>query len=67
MDKKKNTNKAIEDIIMPTVHVTWQFFEASGRHEDFFEKTKKTIFRLGQWEYVFQISGLYHFSFGQET
>ena len=25
---------------MPKVHVTWQFFGASGRHGDFFEKTK---------------------------
>ena len=42
---KKNTNKAIEDIIMPKVHVTWQFFEASGRHGDLIEKTKKPVFR----------------------
>ena len=27
---------------MRKIHVTLQFFEASGRHEDFFEKTKYT-------------------------
>ena len=27
------------------IHVTRQFFEATGRHGDFFEKTKKPIFR----------------------
>ena len=26
---------------MRKIHVTRQFFEASGRHDDFFEKTKK--------------------------
>ena len=41
-----------------------QFFEASGRHGDFFEKTR---FRLGQWEYLCKISGLYRFPSGQET
>ena len=44
------------------IHVTRQFFEASGRYGDFFEKNKKTLFK-----YVCQISGLYRFSFGQDT
>ena len=25
------------------IHMTWQFFEASGRHGDFFEKTKNSF------------------------
>ena len=49
------------------IPVTWQFFEASSRHEDFFGKTKKPVLGLGQCEYVCKISGLYCFSFGQET
>ena len=30
---------------MRKIHVTRQFFEASGRHWDFFEITKKNVFR----------------------
>ena len=31
---------------MRKIHMTRQFFEASGRHGDFFEKkTKETVFR----------------------
>ena len=41
---KKNKNKAIEDIIMPKIHVTRQFFEACGRHGDLIEKNKKNYF-----------------------
>ena len=33
---------------MRKIHVTWQFFEASSSHGDFFEKTKKPVFREGQ-------------------
>ena len=29
---------------MRKIHVAWQYFEASGRHGDFFEKTKKKPF-----------------------
>ena len=29
---------------MRKIHVTWEFFEASARHGDFFEKTKKNPF-----------------------
>ena len=29
---------------MRKIHATLQFFEASGRHGDFFEKTKKNPF-----------------------
>ena len=28
---------------MRKIHVTRQFFEASGRHENFFDKTKNTF------------------------
>ena len=37
-------------------------FEASGSHCHFFEKT---VFRYGLGEWVYQISGLYRFSFNQ--
>ena len=30
---------------MRKIHVTRQFFEASGRHGDFFEETKETVCR----------------------
>ena len=30
---------------MRKIHVTQQFFVASGRHGDFFEKTKKSVFK----------------------
>ena len=33
----------------------------------FFEKTKKSVFRYGLGECVYQISGEYRFSFGQES
>jgi len=52
---------------MRKIHVTRQFFETSDPQGQFFEKTKKPIFRYGQGEYVYQISGMYHFSFGQEV
>ena len=50
---------------MRKIHVTQQFFEASGLHGDLIEKTKKKRFRYGQWEYVCQISGLYRFRFAR--
>ena len=49
-------------------HAARQIFDASDPQENFFsEKTKKTIFRYGRGESENKISGLYHFSFGQEA
>ena len=50
---------------MRKIHVTLQFFEAGGPQGHFFEKTKKPVLRYGLGECLYQISGLYHFSFGQ--
>ena len=47
---------------MRKIHVTLQFFEASGPQGNFFEKTKKTVFRYALGECGYQISGLYLFS-----
>ena len=47
---------------MRKIHVTRQFFEASGPRDRFFEKNKKPVFRYGLGECVYQISGLYRFS-----
>ena len=44
--KNKKINKANRGD-MRKIHLTRQFFEASGRHGDFLEKIKKTVFRLG--------------------
>ena len=53
---------------MRKIHVTRQFFEPSGLHCHFLEKTKKkNIFRYGLGECVYRISGLCRFSFGQEV
>ena len=54
---------------MRKIHMTRQFFDASGRHGDLIEKTKNPFLDKvnGSREYVCQISGLYRFSFGQET
>ena len=49
---------------MRKIHVTRQFFEASGPQGHFFEKNKKAVFRYGLGECVFQILGLYRFFFG---
>ena len=46
---------------MRKIHVTRQFFEASGRQGPFFGKTKNPVFRYGLEECVYQISGLYRF------
>ena len=43
------------------IHVMQQLFEAQDR---FFRKNKKTIFRYGPGECVYQISGLCRFSLG---
>ena len=51
---------------MRKIHVTQQFFKASGLWDRFFQKKKKHIFRYGLGECVYQISGLYRFSFGQD-
>ena len=53
---------------MRKMHVTQQFFffEAIDLQGHFFEK-KKIIFRYGLGECGYQISGLYHFSFGQQV
>ena len=50
---------------MRKIHVTQQFFKASGLWDRFFQK-KKHIFRYGLGECVYRISGLYRFSFGQD-
>ena len=47
---------------MRKILVTRQFFEASGPQGNFFEKNKKSVFRYGLGECVYQISGLYLFS-----
>ena len=49
---------------MRKIHVP-AVFEASGPQDHFFKKNKKPIFRYGLGECVYQISGLYRFSFGQ--
>ena len=41
-----------------------QFFEARGSQIHFFRKAKN-VYRFGQGECVYQISGLYPLSFGQ--
>ena len=43
------------------IHVTLQFFDASGPQDHFFEK-KTRVFRYGLAECVYQIPGLYRFS-----
>ena len=48
---------------MRKIHVTQQFFKASGLWDRFFQK-KKHIFRYGLGECVYRISGLYLFSMG---
>ena len=48
---------------MRIIHVTRQFFEASGRQSHL----KKHAFRKGPLEHVYQISFLYRFPFGQEV
>ena len=50
---------------MGKIHETQQFFEASGPRGHFFKK--KTFFRYGLWECVYEILGPYRFSFGQEV
>ena len=49
---------------MRKIQVTLQFFEASGPQSNFFKK--KIVFRYGLGECVYQISGRYRFSLGQE-
>ena len=44
---------------MRKIHVTQQFFEASGRQGHFFEKNQRAVFRYGLGECMYQISGLY--------
>ena len=44
------------------MHVTRQYFEASGPQGYFFEKNKIPVFRYGLGECVYRISGLYLFS-----
>ena len=46
------------------IHVTWQFLKL-GPVVTFLKNKKKTIFRYGLGKYVYHISGLYRFSFGQ--
>ena len=45
------------------INVTRQFYEANDPRGRFLEK--KIIFRYSLGECVYQISGIYHFSFGQ--
>ena len=47
---------------MRKIHVTRQFFEASGIQDHFFEKNQKPVFRYCLGECVYQISSLYLFS-----
>ena len=49
---------------MPKIHMTWQYFEATGPQGHFFEKKQKTFFRYGLEECVYQISGPYRVWFG---
>ena len=49
---------------MRKIQMARKFFENSASHGDFSEKTKKTILDKVN---VYQISGLYRFSFGQEA
>ena len=50
---------------MRKIHVTRQFFEASGPQGHSFEKTNNRF--LDKDKYVYQISDPYRFSFGQEA
>ena len=50
---------------MHKIHVTWQFFEATDPQGHFFEKKRIIRYGLGKW--LYQISGLYRFSFAQEV
>ena len=47
--------------------MTRQFLRLAALRVTFFEKTKKKHFRYGLGECVYQISGLYRFSFSQEV
>ena len=51
---------------MRKIHVTRQFFEASGPQGHFFEKTINPFFRQGLGECAYQISGLCRFSLVSE-
>ena len=58
-------DKAIEKICEKS---TWQgSFSGLARHGDFFEKTENPFLDKVYGRYVYQISGLYRFSFGQEA
>ena len=54
---------------MRKIHVTRQFFEASGRQEDFFEKTKNLCFDKvnGSMCAKFQIRIVFRFARRRET
>ena len=51
---------------MQKIHVTRQFFRLAALRVTLSKKTKKSVFRCGLGERVYQISGLHRFSFGQE-
>ena len=52
---------------MQKIIVTRQFFGDSGPRGHFFDKNKKPVFGYGLGKGVYQISGLYRFSFSQEA
>ena len=49
------------------IYMTRQFFKANDLQGHLSGKTKRPIIRWGLWEDVYQMSGVYRFSFGQEV
>ena len=66
LQSEQNENKAIEEISRKS---TWRgsFSRLAVLGIVFFEKTKYPFYRYCLGECVYQISGLYRFSFGQEV